>query len=678
MPSSYTASARFVLQATGEGTNVWGTILNSGAFSLIDEAIAGITTSSTATLTLSTSNGATDQARKAILNYTGSTAGVWTIPSVSKVYQVRNPSAQLTITNGSNSLVLVAGDSATVATDGTSIWKIQSADFANRKITSLATPTSNYDAATKKYVDDTAFAMAAGALPGQPGNSGKFLSTDGANAFWDTVISTSIGGLSGAVTFGQVSRGIGLPGDMAQIALSLAETRGGLQNMASGMADAYETQTGVSATTNFSYMITDSYAQSAVGGAVTWTQRTASTANAMYGVAASTTTPLFVAVENASGSLARRSTDGITWTSSAAMGGTDLPFTIRYVEAWGLFVVLRNNLVITTSPDGVTWTNRLSAGGAAYFYNFAYAADKGIGVAVGDASGGAGQIYTSTNGTSWTSRTSGTSSGLLSVAYSQSLSLFVAATTGGTAYVTSSDGITWTARTASFSFGGRDIAWSPSRALFVAPSGNDVYTSPDGLTWTLRTTGSTKAINRVSWFDFDGLFIASGGDSALGVIYTSPDGITWTSRTSPVAIDLWSVDYSPSLNLYAMVGNAKAGVGTILTSPGGALTTSTLTSTTFTAVSSPGRGNITLLGKALSGSIVPNTSLVAAISRDGGTTWSNGTLAALGTYGGFTTYEATGVDLSSQPSGSSMRYRVTVDGSARHEFSGACLQWSGD
>lgn len=187
MPSSYTASARFVLQATGEGTNVWGTILNSGAFSLIDEAIAGNTTSSTATLTLSTSNGATDQARKAILNYTGSTAGVWTIPSVSKVYQVRNPSAQLTLTNGSNSLVLVSGDSATVATDGTSIWKVQSADFAGRKITNIAAPTSDLDASTKKYVDDTAFGSITN-LPGQAGNAGKFLTTDGSTASWGVAI----------------------------------------------------------------------------------------------------------------------------------------------------------------------------------------------------------------------------------------------------------------------------------------------------------------------------------------------------------------------------------------------------------------------------------------------------------------------------------------------------------
>lgn len=192
MPSSYTASARYTLQATGEGTNVWGTILNNGAFALVDFNVNGtVTISSSGATTLTTVNGAADQARAAILNYTGSTAGVLTIPSVSKVYQVRNPSAQLTITNGSSSLVLVAGDSATVMTDGTTIWKVQSADFAGRKITSIATPTTNFDAATKKYVDDTAFSSITN-LPGQAGNAGKFLSTDGANASWQDALSSFV------------------------------------------------------------------------------------------------------------------------------------------------------------------------------------------------------------------------------------------------------------------------------------------------------------------------------------------------------------------------------------------------------------------------------------------------------------------------------------------------------
>lgn len=188
MPSAYTASARFVLQATGEGTNVWGNILNSGAFQLIDFNINGaVTISASGATTLTTANGSTDQARGAILNYTGTLAGVLTIPSVSKVYQARAATAQLTITNGSSSLVLVAGDRATVATDGTDIWKMQSRDFAGARITSVGTPTANTDAVTKAYADGLAFGSSN--LPGQnAGTAGLFPQSDGATASWQKAV----------------------------------------------------------------------------------------------------------------------------------------------------------------------------------------------------------------------------------------------------------------------------------------------------------------------------------------------------------------------------------------------------------------------------------------------------------------------------------------------------------
>ncbi len=189
MPSSYTVSARFTKQATGEGTNVWGNILNSGVFDLVDFAINGtVTISASGATTLSTANGSTDQARGAILNYTGASPGTLTIPSVSKVYIVRAATAACTVTNGSNSAVIVAGDTAVVISNGTGVWKVQSNDFGGAKLSNLGTPTANFDAATKKYVDDTAFSSTT-TLPGQPGNSGKFLTTNGAVAFWGDSVS---------------------------------------------------------------------------------------------------------------------------------------------------------------------------------------------------------------------------------------------------------------------------------------------------------------------------------------------------------------------------------------------------------------------------------------------------------------------------------------------------------
>ena len=59
-------------------------------------------------------------------------------------------------------------------------------------------------------------------------------------------------------------------------------------------------------------------------------------------------------------------------------------------------------------------------------------------------SGGAGTILTSTDGTSWTARTTATSNNLLRVTYGNGL--FVTVGKEGT-ILTSSDGISWTSRT---------------------------------------------------------------------------------------------------------------------------------------------------------------------------------------------------------------------------------------
>lgn len=183
MPSTYTTRNRYTLQATGENTNTWGTLLNAGALDLIDFAMDGIVTiSSTGSTTLTTANGSTDQARGRVLNYTGATSGTLTIPSVSKVYFVRSATAEVVITNGSNSLTIKAGDFAIVVTDGTTIWRVSNNEFP--------TPTQTYQAATKAYADGLALSTA---LPGQTGNAGKFVTTDGTTASWGSIAETETG-----------------------------------------------------------------------------------------------------------------------------------------------------------------------------------------------------------------------------------------------------------------------------------------------------------------------------------------------------------------------------------------------------------------------------------------------------------------------------------------------------
>lgn len=182
MPSNYTPRSRLNLQATGENINLWGQILNGGGLELIDAAMDGVTTiSASGPTTLTTANGAADQARSRVLNVTAASAAQITIPSVEKFYIVRAALADVTITNGSNSLVVKAGDTAAIITDGVAIWLVRSTDLGAARLKNVGAPQLAGDAATKGYVDGLAFSSA---LPDQVGNEGRWITTDGVGAVW--------------------------------------------------------------------------------------------------------------------------------------------------------------------------------------------------------------------------------------------------------------------------------------------------------------------------------------------------------------------------------------------------------------------------------------------------------------------------------------------------------------
>ena len=191
MPSAYTSSFRLNLQAPGDNLNTWGTALNTGVFQLLEDALAGaVTQALSGSLTLSSVNGATDQARCLALNITGGAGGSITVPGVKKLYFVRNAaSGSVVVTTGAGATALFAPGEVgfCYSPDGINFYKTSvTTAFGGAILTGVGTPSAATDAATKGYVDGVAFTMAAGALPGQGGNAGKFLSTDGTTASWQT------------------------------------------------------------------------------------------------------------------------------------------------------------------------------------------------------------------------------------------------------------------------------------------------------------------------------------------------------------------------------------------------------------------------------------------------------------------------------------------------------------
>ena len=98
MASTYTSRIRLTKQGDGDNPNSWGTVLNDGVISLVDDAIAAYTTvsiGSAATVTLSAVDGGSDVARSAFLEVIGSVGGTYTTitliaPSNSKSYVINH------------------------------------------------------------------------------------------------------------------------------------------------------------------------------------------------------------------------------------------------------------------------------------------------------------------------------------------------------------------------------------------------------------------------------------------------------------------------------------------------------------------------------------------------------------------------------------------------------------
>jgi hypothetical protein len=127
MPSTYTSSLRLVLPATGELSNTWGTVFNAGATSLIDSSIAGTSsiTMTAANYTLTSSNGASDEARAMFLVLGGTPGGSYNVivPAVSKLYFVTNSTgaAQTVKTSAGSGISVPNGARMALRCDGTDV-----------------------------------------------------------------------------------------------------------------------------------------------------------------------------------------------------------------------------------------------------------------------------------------------------------------------------------------------------------------------------------------------------------------------------------------------------------------------------------------------------------------------------------------------------------------------------
>jgi hypothetical protein len=136
MASTYSPDLRIELIANGEKSGTWGTITNLNLGTIIEDAIAGAATVTTASAAqaLTVSNGAQDEARCSTLILNTAAASNYNVyvPPVPKLYVVRNTSATYTCTLYASTVAgntTAAGSGITVPTstsmlvrcDGTNI-----------------------------------------------------------------------------------------------------------------------------------------------------------------------------------------------------------------------------------------------------------------------------------------------------------------------------------------------------------------------------------------------------------------------------------------------------------------------------------------------------------------------------------------------------------------------------
>lgn len=250
-----------------------------------------------------------------------------------------------------------------------------------------------------------------------------------------------------------------------------------------------------------------------------------------------TTGLLFVAGSGEDGLLLGRGGDAYAPTTVASwrrlyQGSAETKQAVIY--AGGRFVVVGQTtdtvLRATATPivfsaDGGSW-NRAPLNTAFTAANVGLNAIA-YGIQTYVTTSGAGRIFTSTDASAWTQRTSPVAVALNGLAVSPAGFLAVGA--AGT-ILGSADGVTWAARPSGSTQLLRAAAFGNGRYVAVGDGGT-VLRSTDGVTWSTATSGVAANLLTAGWWDDVG-FLVTG---ASGTILNSIDGVTWQQRESGIS-----------------------------------------------------------------------------------------------------------------------------------------------
>jgi hypothetical protein len=245
------------------------------------------------------------------------------------------------------------------------------------------------------------------------------------------------------------------------------------------------------------------------------------------------------------------SPDGATWADNGLDAGSGVDF-YSICQKGSLLVALSSSSTCYTSTDGITWAEQVAIGDPAVDTFAAVAASSSIIIAVGSRYDSDNDLYTeviysSSDGATWTQRSAlANVGGLIRAIYTGTQ--FVACGFDG-ALLTSSNGTSWTKRTTGTTDRIDDIAWSGSKLVATTSvydfdfgdylMANHVIVSATGASWAtqalpyLNRYADQPLAGRIVWVGDAFLLDAYLNYYDSEISLKSNDGTTWTESGSP-------------------------------------------------------------------------------------------------------------------------------------------------
>lgn len=229
---AYTTRGGYNKPTVGGDTNVWGSLLNDQMIDLVAEAVHGveaITVSGSVTLT--NTNGATNQARQQVHYITG-TGGTVSVPATENKWLVANAgSGDVTYSAGGAAAVIGAGETAWVFCDGTNVRKGPSTSVDVSTAFSAQSTTANALATgSKTYTisEGKAFAIGMGVRISDNAAPNTNYATGNVTAYSGTSLTIDVTSVTGSGTPASVT----ISFSQAQVTTVATETVKGIIELA--------------------------------------------------------------------------------------------------------------------------------------------------------------------------------------------------------------------------------------------------------------------------------------------------------------------------------------------------------------------------------------------------------------------------------------------------------------